>query len=132
MKVAVIGSRKFNDQQLLNKILDEENLEYIISGGAKGADTLAANYARFNGIPLEEIKANWSDLTQPDAIIKSHPDGRKYDAYAGIRRNSQIIEAADKVIAFWDGTEEKSGTFDGIKKAKKLGKKIKIVKYLLL
>ncbi len=43
MKIAVVGSRNFNNYQLLKDTLDKykEKCELIISGGAKGADKLA-------------------------------------------------------------------------------------------
>ena len=113
-------------------ILGQEEITCIITGGAKGADFLAAEYGRRHSLPVVEYAADWSDTSSPDAVIKYHPDGKVYDAYAGMRRNTQVIAAADKVIAFWDGQEKGSGTFDGIKKAKNLGKKISIIKYLLL
>jgi hypothetical protein len=131
MKVAVIGSRSFDNYDLLDVVLSEEpNISLIISGGAKGADSLAKRFAEDNNIPCKVIEANWSDLTHEDALIKEHPDGRQYDARAGFRRNFDIINEADKVIVFWDGTSK--GTLDSLTKAKKLKKQIKIIKYLLM
>jgi hypothetical protein len=46
MKTAVIGSRRFNDYALLQQTLDTYTISQIISGGAKGADTLAEQYAK--------------------------------------------------------------------------------------
>ena len=130
MKVAVIGSREFNDYDLLESILDKETITLIISGNARGADSLSIRYARRRNIPFMEYPPNWSDLSHPDALIKTHPDGRKYDAKAGFRRNNDIIKDSDLVIAFWYGV--RAGTLDSLQKAKKLNKKIKIIKYLLL
>jgi hypothetical protein len=130
MKIAVIGSRGFDDYYLLEKILREENISLLITGCAKGADSLAINYAKENNISILKKEAKWNDLSHEDAIIKTHTDGKKYDAKAGIRRNTEIIEEADKVIAFWDGTSK--GTLDSLNKAKRLKKQIKIVKYLLM
>jgi len=131
MVIAVVGSRGFNDYELLEKILSEEvSITKIVSGGSRGADSLAARYARRHNISLDEFKPDWSNLDHEDAVIRTHANGVRYDSRAGLRRNSDIIEASDKVIAFWDG--DSSGTMDSLKKAKKLNKKIKIVKYLLL
>lgn len=131
MKIAIIGSRDFKDYKLLEKILSvETDISCIISGGAKGADTLGVKYAMEHSIPYKVFLADWKDLSFPDAVIKETIKGVKYDAKAGIRRNKQIIENCDKVIAFWDGTSP--GTFDSLQKAKKLNKEIKIVKYLLI
>lgn len=134
MKIAVIGSREFTDYDTLKKILDADidicSTNFIISGGAPGADSLAARYAREHKIPLIVYEAEWNNLTHPDALIKVNNYGKQYDARAGLRRNSIIIEEADKIIAFHDGTSR--GTLDSIQKAKELKKKIKIVKYLFL
>jgi len=131
MKIAVIGSRNFKDYDLLKSILDqEEDITEIISGGADGADSMAAKYAKENNINLVEFKADWNDLSHPDAIIKKHADGREYDAMAGIRRNTIIIEACDKVIAFHQDASK--GTEDSLMKAKKFNKKIKVIKPELL
>ena len=131
MKYAVIGSRDFNDYDLLEKILlKEEKLETVISGKAPGADRLAAEFAEKHSKELIEYKAKWDDLTHPDALIKVNKYGKKYDARAGFRRNQLIIDDADVVLAFWDGNS--TGTLDALKKAKKAGKITKIIKYLLL
>ena len=51
--------------------------------------------------------------------------------YSGIPdnivRNTQIIENADVVFAFWDG--QSKGTKDSITKAKKLQKELHIISY---
>lgn len=106
MKVAVIGSRglKVND---LEKYLPEETTE-IVSGGAKGVDTSAKEYANANGIKLTEFLP-------------------KYDIYgnsAPLKRNIEIIEYADIVLAFWDGKSR--GTKFVIDNCKKRGVQLKI------
>ena len=50
--VAVIGSRSFADRTLLHSVLDTVEVGRIVSGGAVGADTLGAAYAREKGIHL--------------------------------------------------------------------------------
>ena len=85
MKVAVIGSRSLRVDDL-GKFLPEDVTE-IVSGGAKGVDTSAKEYAQAHGIPLTEFL----------------PDYRRYGRGAPLRRNITIIEYADLVLAFWDG-----------------------------
>jgi hypothetical protein len=53
MKVAVIGSRSFQDKKLLEMELSKIDITELISGGAKGADNLAENYAEANDIPVK-------------------------------------------------------------------------------
>ncbi len=114
-KIAVVGSRSFNDYELLSKTLNEFNnckIISIISGGAKGADTLAEKYAKENKIPTEILKPDWN----------------RRGIGAGLERNTDIINKADIVVAFWDG--ESKGTLDSIQKAKKEKKQLRIVEYL--
>lgn len=107
MKVAVIGSRGLTVSNL-EKYLPDETTE-IISGGAKGIDTCAKEYAIANGIKLTEFL----------------PQYEKYGKGAPLKRNIAIIENADIVIAFWDG--KSSGTRFVIEKCRELGKKIYII-----
>ena len=86
MKLAIIGSRKLNVENIGDYI--PSGVMEIVSGGAKGIDTLAAQYARDKGIVLTEFL----------------PDYARYGRGAPIVRNKQIVEYADAVLAFWDGT----------------------------
>lgn len=60
----VVGSRTFNDYQLmsekLDKILCNKQKIIIVSGGAKGADSLAEKYAKEHEYPCVVFKADWS------------------------------------------------------------------------
>ena len=55
MKVAVIGSRSFTDYDLVISILDEFDISAVVSGGAKGADSLGEKYAIDNFLSLIHI-----------------------------------------------------------------------------
>lgn len=126
MRIAIIGSRTFNNYTKLCQEMRDILLELqvnigdieIISGGAKGADSLGAKYAKDNNIKLTEYKPEWKDLSHPDARIKENAYG-KYDANAGHRRNTKIINDSDVVVAFHNGSP---GTADSLRKAKKCGK----------
>ena len=111
MKLAIIGSRGFTDYDLMKSNVDLTTVDLIISGGAKGADSLAEKLANENQIPIKLFIPNW----------------KTYGYQAGFIRNAYIIEEADKVIAFWDGKSK--GTLDSINKAKKLGKHVIIIEY---
>lgn len=105
---AIIGSRTFNNKQLLYETLDEYKIKWIVSGGAKGADSLGAEYAVDEHILLTEILPDW------DTHGKS----------AGIKRNFKIIDLSDIVIAFWDG--KSPGTKHAIEYAERTNKKVLI------
>ncbi|WQJ53354.1 MAG: GTP-binding domain protein [Wendovervirus sonii] len=93
MKVAIVGSRSFNDydnlKDFIKMICIQNNIEIdtIVSGGARGADKLGEQYAKENGYDLTVFPAEWD----------------KYGKRAGFIRNEYIIDACDVCIAFWDG-----------------------------
>lgn len=108
MKLAIIGSRTICNINIADYIMERPT--EIISGGAKGIDTLAAKYAKENNIPITEFL----------------PDYAKYGKAAPIVRNQLIINNSDKVIAFWNGKSR--GTLTSINMARKAGKPIQIIK----
>lgn len=107
MKVAVIGSRNITNIHLSNYL--EKEVTEIVSGGAKGVDTSAKKYAEMKGIKLTEFL----------------PEYEKYGRITPLKRNIEIINYSDKVIAFWDGKSR--GTKFVIDNCKKLNKPITIV-----
>lgn len=113
MKIAVVGSRTFKDYKLLHDCLDgvmkKFTIDLIVSGGAFGADTLAERFAREKGIPTLILKPDWD----------------KHGKSAGFKRNKDIVDAADVVVAFWDGFS--AGTKNTIKLAEKAKKGVVVV-----
>ena len=81
----------------------------IVSGGARGADTYAKEFA---------IKHNLK-------LIEFLPDYEKYGRKAPLVRNKLIVENCDCLIAFGDGKSR--GTKYTLEYATKLGKPTKIV-----
>lgn len=124
MKVAVIGSRTFNDYELMCKTLKQFDITEIVSGSAKGADTLAEKYAKENSILTKLFPADWNDMSEP-CIVGENKYG-KYNKLAGHKRNTLIVEYCDCVVAFWNGS---SGTADSINKAKNLNKRVIIINF---
>lgn len=116
--VAVIGSRSFNDRKLLSDFLSSkrEKIRLIVSGGAKGADTLATEWAQKNGVPYLVFPALWHD-----------PETGLLDKGAGYKRNWHIIENCDMVLAFYDGVSK--GTQHSLDIAKQCGKPVKVINF---
>lgn len=106
MRVAIVGSRDLSVD--IEKYIPENTTE-IVSGGARGIDTLAERWADQHNIPKLILK----------------PDYDKYGRSAPIRRNETIVSAADMVVAIWDGKSR--GTKFTIDYAKKCGIPVKIV-----
>ena len=106
MKVAVVGSRNLRIDDL-GKYLPDGVTE-IVSGGARGVDTSAREYALTHNIKLTEFL----------------PEYDQYGRSAPLRRNITIIEYADLVLAFWDGSSR--GTKYVIDNCKRLGISVKV------
>lgn len=130
MKLAIIGSRDFDNYSLLketiSKYLNISKIEEIISGGASGADSLGAKFARENNIKLTEFPAQWYDLSLLPCKIKKDKNGKEYNVLAGFNRNTDIVNAAEFILAFSNGS---NGTEDSINKARKSKKTILIISF---
>lgn len=113
MIYAIIGSRDYpasKKWKIKNWIDNNCNPgDTIVSGGALGVDRIAAFIARKAGLK----------------VIEHVPDYATYGKQAPLIRNILIVKNVDEVIAFWDG--ESTGTLDGIKKAIKYGKEVRII-----
>lgn len=112
MKLAVVGSRSFCDESKLEQALEsyKGRVTLVVSGGAKGADSLAESWASKNGIATKVFKPDW----------------QKYGRGAGMVRNKEIIENCDECVAFWDGKSK--GTENSISHCNKFNKKVTIVR----
>ncbi len=110
MKIAIIGSRSVDPSNELIAQHLPPFTDAIISGGAQGADRAAARYAKAHGIELVEFL----------------PDYDKHGRRAPLVRNQLIVDAADHVIAFWDGHSR--GTMHTVGLAKKAGKTVMIAR----
>ena len=118
-KVIIAGGRDFNDYELLKSkcdyylsfVLSSGDSITIVSGHARGADTLGEQYAMEKGYPLDSHPADWD----------------KYGKSAGYRRNQEMVDVAQAAICFWDGKSK--GTKHTIDLCKKKGIPCKVVSY---
>ncbi len=85
MRVAVFGSRSLSVEKI-DEFLPKEISE-IVSGGAKGIDACAVEYAKKKGLSYKEFLPNYA----------------RFGRAAPLKRNEQIAEYADLGIVFWDG-----------------------------
>ena len=116
MNLAVIGSRGFNNYNLLKEsiltILGNYPDLTIVSGGAEGADKLAERFAK--------------EYNLKTIILK--PDWKKHGRSAGFVRNTDIWNNSTMGIGFWDG--KSSGTAHSFKLAKKQNKQLIMINYI--
>jgi hypothetical protein len=116
MKLIIAGSRTFTYYKKLcevcDQILQDQNNIEIVSGAYyRGADKLGEKYATEKGFKLTKFPANWN----------------KFGRAAGPKRNEQMANYADTLIAFWDGKSR--GTKNMIDLAKCRGLEVKIINF---
>ena len=125
LRIIIAGSRDFNDYELLKKSAIEiitkktmlPDLTRIVSGGARGADTLGERFANEMGLEITRFIPNWDGL------------GKR----AGYVRNAEMAKFAVEddnygvLIAFWDG--QSRGTKHMIDLAKRYGLEVHVVNY---
>lgn len=89
MKTIIAGSRSITDYNILLQVMEEIDfgITEIVSGTAKGTDSLGERYAIENNIPLKKFPADWN----------------KWGKVAGRIRNGQMNMYADALILLWDG-----------------------------
>ena len=115
MKVVIAGGRTFDNYSFLKEKCDEILKDIvdveIVSGTAKGADKLGEQYSIEKGYGLKQFPADWG----------------KFGKSAGIRRNEQMADYGDMLIAFWDGKSK--GTKHMIDYSNKKKLKVHVVRY---
>lgn len=118
MKIAVCGSRSITDRDWLYAHLDRliPDGAVLLSGGAKGVDTLVEEYAKEG--KFDHV------LFKPYHMLDPKTPYQKKFFFV---RNRQLIDNADKVLIFWDGVS--GGTAWCIDYATRTGKLDTIVKY---
>lgn len=93
INIVICGSRHFTDYSVLSSALDYFLLDFpkdeicIVSGGCRGADSLALRYAQDHSISFLKFPADW----------------KRFGKSAGVVRNFQMLEIADICFGFHDG-----------------------------
>lgn len=109
MKILVAGSRNYYDYAEFSEVMDYTHKKYniteIVSGGARGADSLAERYAKENNIPIKVFKADWDTYGKSAGFIRN-ADMHNY-----------LSQFEDRMcLCFWDG--QSRGTAHNFKLSK--------------
>lgn len=115
-RVIVAGGRDFNNYEALASSLDHlfkhiNDEIQIVCGLARGTDRLGERYAKKNGYKVVYFEPNWAE----------------YGKSAGFKRNVEMAEYADALVAFWDGKSR--GTKHMIDIAKEKGLDVRVKRY---
>src|SRR5271154_2016118 len=88
MKTIIAGCRNYNNYDFIEKGIASCSIPIteVVCGMANGVDLLGYKWAENNGIPIVKFPADWD----------------KYGKAAGPKRNKQMAEYAEALIAFWD------------------------------
>lgn len=100
IRIIVAGSRTLTNHRLVEDFLLNFAMNIgvklsevvIVSGGAKGVDSLGEAIARRHGIELKIFNANWN----------------KYGKSAGPIRNKDMAEYSTHLLLIWDGKSKGS------------------------
>ena len=113
MKIVIAGSRSFHDYQLLCQTLAPERhrITQVLTGGARGADQLGYRWAWKHQVRHQLFRADWE----------------RFGKSAGMRRNHQMAQAGDVLVACWDG--QSPGTAHMIQRMEQLGKPVVVVHF---
>ena len=122
-RIIIAGGRDFTDKKFMYTALDRLFRDFddemhmpimpleIVSGTARGADALGADWATANWVRLKEFPADWD----------------KYGKGAGYVRNEEMAIYANVLVAFWDGKSR--GTKHMIDLAHKHGLEVHVYRY---
>jgi hypothetical protein len=115
MRLTIVGTRTFLNIKLFEEKLRElvgegQEIEIVVTGDSAGPDAFAVEWTKHLDIPYYIKETQWT----------------KYGDAAGPIRNTLVVGAVDKTIAFWDG--KSTGTLDTIKKTRRAGKSVHIVR----
>ncbi len=115
MRLIIAGSRGFADENLLWDVMYEwlgnDRPEVVISGTARGADSMGESWAENKGVKVERYPAEWD----------------KYGKSAGYRRNELMARKASHLLVFWDGWSR--GAKHMIDIGEREGLNVKVVRY---
>jgi predicted Rossmann-fold nucleotide-binding protein len=131
IKIGIVGSRKWNDREKVEKWVDACIDKYgkdlcIVSGGAIGADTLGKLVALDKGLKYIEYNPAHTPWNEYSGKPKEFY-GKAYKVGHFFERNTFIAEDSDFLLAFIPPNHQSNGTMDTVGKTEKMGKPFRII-----
>jgi YspA, cpYpsA-related SLOG family len=118
MKVIIAGSRTITNYEIVRKAIENSGFKIteVVSGTANGPDKFGERWAYINKVPIQQFPAQWKKTINDKTFI---------DKSAGFRRNREMANYAEALIAIWDGYSK--GTFHMIDTMQRLNKPVYIM-----
>lgn len=111
MRLLVTGSRHWRDRNAIDAELaflhDEHGLECVIHGDCRGADRMAGDWARANGVEEIACPADWKNLGHAAGPMRN--------------RGMIVMHRPDAILVFHEDLENSRGTQDMVNQAKRAG-----------
>ena len=132
MKVAIIGSRRYENKKKIKDFIFKLKQQYgektiIVSGGCKqGADKYAKKYALELGLQYEEYPP-FHEVHNLYCPLPSSRYGKPYSMKYFFARNKIIAGTSDFIVGFIPDGIEGRGTMNTIEYARKFDKKTIII-----
>ena len=132
MKVAIVGSRKYENRTKIKKFIFKLIEKYgkgviIVSGGCQdGADRYAKKYALELGAQYQEYPP-FHEVHNLYCALPESCYSKPYNVRYFFVRNKQVAQNSDRVVAFIPSGIESKGTLSTLKYAKKFGKKVMVI-----
>jgi hypothetical protein len=113
LRTIIAGSRSITSLRIVAEAIKESGFKItqVVSGGARGVDSLGEEWAKIWNIP----------------VVRFIPDWGKHGKRAGYLRNSDMANYADALIAIWDGKSRGTKHMIDLAKAKGIKVYIKIL-----
>ncbi len=114
MKLCIFGSRDFYDYKLLKSKIDEIHgktpIYEVVSGKARGADSLGERWAKENNIKISEFPADWDKFGKSAGYIRNKEMAAYCDCGAGFSISSSrgtammkgLLDKMGKKTYFWE------------------------------
>ena len=95
MKTIIAGSRDITDPLIVGIATTQSgfNITEVVSGTARGVDSLGETWALSRGLPIKRFPADWG----------------RHGKAAGYVRNREMSQYADALIAIWDTKSKGTG-----------------------
>ena len=130
INIGIVGSRIYTNKDKVINIVELCIAKYgeikVISGGARGADTLGKEVALEKGLPYTEYNPAHTAWNQYSGKPKEWY-GKTYNVGQFFERNTFIAEDSDILFAFIPEGHQSNGTMDTVGKAKKMNKSCFII-----